>query len=69
MKADVGSVNGCFDMPPYDTRCASFPKSPTRAAVVGPDTQFNAKRILASPVISLTFLRVVLSLSISRGRT
>ena len=28
MKSEVGNESGCFDMAPYETRCASLPRSP-----------------------------------------
>jgi len=41
----VGSDKGCFDIAPYDTRTASDPSIRVMAVVVGPETQFNPRRI------------------------
>jgi hypothetical protein len=38
MKADVGKDKGCFDMAPYDTRCASLPRYLIIAVVSFPPT-------------------------------
>ena len=45
MKAEVGSDSGCFDMAPYDTRCAFSPRKRVMADVAGPPTQLSISRI------------------------
>lgn len=45
MWREVGRDIGFFDMEPYDTRCASCPRSFAMAVVGSPPTQFKPKRI------------------------
>lgn len=60
MKRLVGIDNGCFDMAPYETRCASDVRRESIEVVVGPETQLSASWIGAPLVNAVICDRVCL---------
>ena len=64
MNADVGRESGCFDMAPYETKCASCPRKRDIAVVTGPLTQFSIRRIgctmMSLPMPEKTLARTTL---------
>lgn len=52
INSDVGSSSGRFDMAPYDTMCASAPRSFAMLVVVAPPTQLRNSRRGGAPDVS-----------------